>query len=112
MLQSLSKMAKVVQKCDEDITTILFHCGLIKMIVTHELQKQNLTWKQFVIVNEFKEPEELLEKGLKENEILMITNTEDEIHNSKETSSKQLKRRIRTRSMVKEEKELQEKRQD
>ena len=59
-------MAKAVQKCVEDITTIIFHCGLIKMIITQELQKQNLAWQQFVILNEFEEPEELLEKGLKE----------------------------------------------
>ena len=39
----------------------------------------------------------------------MITFIEDEIHNSKETSSKQPKRRIRTRSMVKEELQFQEK---
>ena len=68
-----------------------------------------MTWQQFVILNEFEEPEEPLEKGLKENEVLTIIDTEDEIQNSEETSSKQPKRRIRTRSMVKEEKEFQEK---
>ena len=50
-----------------------------------------------------------MEEGLKEGEVLMITYIEDEIHNYKETSSKKPKRRIRTRSMVKEELQFQEK---
>ena len=102
-------MAKAIQKSVEDITTRLFHCGLMKIIITHELQKQDLTWQQFVIHNEFEEPEELLEEGLKEYEVLMITYIEDETHISKETISKNPKRRIRTGSMVKEELQFQEK---
>ena len=53
LLQSLSKMAKYVQKRTEDTTTSLFDCGLIKIILTHELEKQSLTWQQFVVHNEF-----------------------------------------------------------
>ena len=86
LLQSLSKMAKAIQICTEDTTTRLFHCGLIKTILTHELQNQNLTWQQFVIHNEFEEPKELLDEGIEEDEMLMITYIEDDIHNSKETS--------------------------
>ena len=50
-------MAKVVQKRVEDTAKILFQCGLIKIILIHELQKQNLTLQQFVIHNEFEELE-------------------------------------------------------
>ena len=81
-------MAKAIQKHDEDTTTSLFHYGLVKIILINELQKQNLTWQQFVIHNEFDELEEMLEEGLKEDEVLMITYIEDEIQNSKATSSK------------------------
>ena len=44
LLQSPSKMAKAVQRRAKDRMTSLFHCGLIKIIMKHELQKQNLTW--------------------------------------------------------------------
>ena len=99
--QSLYKMAKANKKRTEDTTTILFHCGLIKNILTHELQKQSLTWQKFVLHNEFEEPEEQLDDKLKEDEILMITYIEDDIQDSEETSSKQSKRITRTKSMVK-----------
>ena len=44
LLQSLSKMAKDVQRRAKDKMTSLFQCGLIKIIIKHELQKKNLTW--------------------------------------------------------------------
>ena len=68
-----------------------------------------MTWKKFVVHNEFEEPKEFLDEGLKEDDILTITYIEDEIHNSKAMSRKQPKIRIRTRSMVKEELQFQEK---
>ena len=67
LLQSLSKMAKSVQRRAKDKKTSLFQCGLIKIIIKHELQKQNLTWQEFLIHNQFEEQEELLEEGLKED---------------------------------------------
>ena len=60
-------MAKAVQKRAEDKLTSLFHYGLIKIIITYELQKQNLTWQEFLIHNQFEEQEELPEEGLKED---------------------------------------------
>ena len=45
LLQSLSKMAKVVHKRTRDTTPILFHCGLIKISLTQEFQKQSLIWQ-------------------------------------------------------------------
>ena len=73
LLQSLTKMAKAVQRRAKDKMTSLFHCGLIKIIIQHELQKQNLTCSVFLVHNQFEEHEELLEEGLKEDELLMIT---------------------------------------
>ena len=78
LLQSLSKMTKAVQKRAKDKLTSLFHCGLIKIIITYELQKQNLTWKEFIIHNQFEELEELPEESLKEDKLLMITYLKDE----------------------------------
>ena len=46
---------------------------------------------------------------MKEDEILMLTYIEDEIEDPEATSSKQPQRRVRTRSMVKEDLQSQEK---
>ena len=59
--------------------------------------------QQFVIDNGF----ETIKEELKEKEIMMITNNEEDIQNSKERRSKHPMGRIRTRSMVKIEKEFQ-----
>ena len=66
-------MAKVVQKQTGDTNSSPFHCGLIKIILTHELQKQSLTWQQFLVHYEFEEPEDHFNEGLKEYELLMLT---------------------------------------
>ena len=73
LLQSLTKMAKAVQRRPKDKMTRLFHYGLIKIIIQHELQRQNLTWSGFLVHNQFEEQEDLLEEGSKEDELLMIT---------------------------------------
>ena len=97
LFQSLSKMAKVVQKQENNTAKILYHYGFIKMISTHELQKQNFSWQQFVVGNGIEKSKE----ELREEEILIITYNEDEMKNPKETSSKDPMGRIRTRSMEK-----------
>ena len=70
------------------------------MIITYELQKHDLSWQQFVVDNGF----ETIQEELKEKEILMIIDNEEEMQKHKETSSKQPMGRIKTRSMVKIEK--------
>ena len=92
-----------------------------------------MTWSEFLIHNQFEEQEVLPEEGLKEDKLLMITypkdgeqNPEatssklpkgkkkkkevllitDEEDNSEATSSKQPQRRIRTRSVMREEKQF------
>ena len=61
-----------------------------------------MTWQQFVIHYDTEEPEEQLGERMKEDEILMLTYIEDHIEDPEATSSKQPQRRVRTRSMVKE----------
>jgi hypothetical protein len=105
LLQSLSKMAKAVQKQGRNTEKSLYHCGFIKMIIIYELQKQNLTWQQFIIENGF----ETIKEEEEEEQILVVTDDEEEIQNPKATSSKPPMGRRRTRSMVKKEKEFEEK---
>jgi hypothetical protein len=72
------------------------------LIIIHELQKQNLTWQQFISGNGF----ETVEEEVKEEQILVVTDDEEEIQNPKAISSKQRMGRKRTRDMVKMEKEF------
>jgi hypothetical protein len=124
-------MAKAVQRREKDKLTSLFHCGLIKIIIQHELRKQNLTWTEFLVQNQFEEQEELHEEVPKEEELLMITCPEatssklpkdkkkkeevllipDDEDSPEATSSKPPQRRIRTRSAVKEDKQFQKQEQ-
>jgi hypothetical protein len=103
-------MAKGVQKHEKDMKKSLYHHGLIKMIITYELQKQNLSWQQFLIDNEF----EAMKEEHEEEEFIPVDDEEDvEVHiimNHEATSSKQpMRTRRMTWSMVKEEEEFQEK---
>ena len=50
-----------------------------------------------------------MDEALKEDEVLMLTYIEDDIEDFEATSSKHPQRRIRTKSMVKEELQFQEK---
>ena len=59
--------------------------------------------QQFVIDNGF----ETIKEELKEKEIMMITDNEEDVQKSKETNSKHPMGRIRTISMVKIEKQFQ-----
>ena len=68
-----------------------------------------MTWQQFVVHYDSEELEEKLGERMKEDEILMLTYIEDEIEDPEATSSKQPQRRVRTRSMVKEDLQSQEK---
>jgi hypothetical protein len=98
-------MAKAVQKQGRNTEKSLYHCGFIKMIIIYELQKQNLTWQQFIIENGF----ETIKEEEEEEQILVVTDDEEEVQNPKATSSKPPMGRRRTRSMVIKEKEFEEK---
>ena len=80
--------------------TSLFHCGLIKIIITYELQKKNLTWQEFLIHNQFEEKKELPEEGLKEDKLLMITYSKDGEQNPEARSSKLLKGKKKEREVL------------
>jgi hypothetical protein len=105
LLQSLSKMAKTVQKQGRNTGRSLYHCGLIKMIVKNELLKQNMNWQQFTIENGFETIKE--EEG--EEHILVETDDEEEVQHPKATSPKLPLGGRKTRSMVLKEKELAKK---
>ena len=68
-------MTKDVQKPERNKEKILYQYGFVKMIITHELQKQDLSWQWFVVDNGF----ETIKEGLKEKEILTITTNEEDI---------------------------------
>jgi hypothetical protein len=53
LLKSLIKMSKKAQKQVEDVEKGIYHCGIIKIILTHELMKKGMTWQQFLIEKGF-----------------------------------------------------------
>lgn len=105
LLPSLSKMAKRVQKQGKSMEKILYHHGLIKLIVMHELQKQNFSWNHFLFNNDF----EVMEENSREEEIFIISDNEEEVNIPTVKSSNQPVERIKIRSMIRREEELQQK---
>jgi len=53
LLHSLTKMSIAIQKQTKNIERSLYHHGLIKMIVKHELMKKGMGWSKFLVANEF-----------------------------------------------------------
>ena len=51
LLRSLAKMSDKVQMKVESCETSLFHHGLVKLIVLHELQKANRDWVEFLFLS-------------------------------------------------------------
>jgi hypothetical protein len=49
MFRSMGKMVDRVKSKSKVVDTIVFHYGLIKMLVMEELKKRNLTWEQFIV---------------------------------------------------------------
>ena len=54
LFRSLGKMCDKVQLKKEACETSLFHNGLVKLIVLHELQKLNKKWSVFMFMSGFK----------------------------------------------------------
>ena len=50
LFQSLAKMADKVQMKAQYCETSLFHHGLVKLIVLHELQRINREWSTFLFL--------------------------------------------------------------
>jgi len=96
-LNSLSKMAKGIQKQDKNEERSLYHHRLIKMIISHELQKQNITWHQFLVDNKFVEEEEFVPDDDEEDDKVQIIMAHEATKPKQPMGTRRL-----TRSMVKE----------
>jgi hypothetical protein len=54
MLKSIGKMLDRIQAKTKDADSILFHSGLIRMLVSKELGKKEISWDHFVVTSHFK----------------------------------------------------------
>ena len=53
LVQSMTKMSLAIKKGPKNIGQILFHHGLVRMLVERELSKQNHLWDVFLEQNGF-----------------------------------------------------------
>jgi hypothetical protein len=54
LLRSIGKMSDRVQAKSKDVDSILFHSGLIRMLISEELGKKEISWENFVVTSHFK----------------------------------------------------------
>jgi hypothetical protein len=54
LLRSLGKMSDIIQAKSKDVDSSLFHSGLIRMLVSEELGKKEISWEHFVVTSHFK----------------------------------------------------------
>jgi hypothetical protein len=54
MLISIGKMADRVQDKSKDVDSNFFHSGLIRMLVSEELGKKEISWENFLVISYFK----------------------------------------------------------
>jgi hypothetical protein len=54
LLRSIGKMSDRIQSKSKDVDTNIFHSGLIRMLVSEELGKKDISWDHFVIASHFK----------------------------------------------------------
>jgi hypothetical protein len=54
LLRSIGKMSDMIQSKSKDVDTSLFHSGLIRMLVSEELGKKEISWEHFVVASHFK----------------------------------------------------------
>jgi hypothetical protein len=53
-LRRIAKMSDRIQSKSKDVDSILFHYGLIRMIVSEELGKKEILWDHFFVTSNFK----------------------------------------------------------
>ena len=99
LLQSLTKMSKTIQKQKGNEDKSLYHFGLIKILIEHELQRRGKTWKEFLAANQIKDEEDKEEP--QENSGFM-NDIDEEIPIHKASKVPPLVSSIRTRKMRKE----------
>jgi hypothetical protein len=54
LLRSIGKMSDRVQSKSKAVDTSIFHSGLIRMLVSEELRKRNISWEQFIVSSHMK----------------------------------------------------------
>jgi hypothetical protein len=54
LLRSIGKISDRVQSKSKDVDSSLFHSGLIRMLVSKELGKKEISWERFVVTSHFK----------------------------------------------------------
>jgi hypothetical protein len=54
LLRSIGKMSDRIQAKSKDVDSSLFHSGLIRMLVSEELGKKEISWEHFVVTSHFK----------------------------------------------------------
>ena len=54
LLRSIGKMSDRIQSKSKDVDTSLFHSRLIRMLVSEELGKKDISWENFVVTYHFK----------------------------------------------------------
>jgi hypothetical protein len=54
LLRIIGKMLDRIQSKSKDVDSSLFHSGLIKMLVSEELGKKEISWEHFVVTYHFK----------------------------------------------------------
>jgi hypothetical protein len=54
LLRSIGKMSDRIQAKYKDVDSSLFHSGLIRMLVSEQLGKKEISWENFVVTSHFK----------------------------------------------------------
>jgi hypothetical protein len=54
LLRSIGKISDRVQDKSKDVDSSLFHSRLIRMLVSEELGKKEISWENFVVTSHFK----------------------------------------------------------
>jgi len=54
LLRIIGKMSDRVQSKSKAVDTSIFHYGLIRMLISEELRKRNISWEQFIILTHMK----------------------------------------------------------
>jgi hypothetical protein len=54
LLRSIGKMSDMIQAKYKDVDSSLFHSRLIRMLVSEELGKKEISWENFVVTSHFK----------------------------------------------------------
>jgi hypothetical protein len=54
VLRSIGKMSDMIQDKSKDVDSSLFHSRLIRMLVSEEFGKKEISWEHFVVTSHFK----------------------------------------------------------